>query len=186
MRASSAWRPVTRSLLGVGRKPERADPILRVFARGAILLTVTMPFLSCGGQRPSNLGVSDSRLAPCPSSPNCVSSDASDAAHRVPALRLAAPPSEAWRGARDALSELPRTRIVEERSDYLHAECRSALLGFVDDLELQLRASEGVIAIRSASRLGYSDLGVNRRRVERLRASLIRRGVVRSSVEAGA
>jgi uncharacterized protein (DUF1499 family) len=64
-------------------------------------------------------------------------------------------------------------------SDYLHAECASAVFGFVDDLELQLRASEGRIAVRSASRLGRSDLGVNRRRVEALRSELARQGVVR-------
>jgi uncharacterized protein (DUF1499 family) len=68
---------------------------------------------------------------------------------------------------------------VNETPGYLHAECRSALFGFVDDLELHLRVSEGVIAVRSASRLGYSDLGVNRRRVEILRTSLINRGMVR-------
>jgi uncharacterized protein (DUF1499 family) len=77
------------------------------------------------------------------------------------------------------VSELSRTRIVTETADYLHAECRSALLGFVDDLELHLRPDEGIIAVRSASRLGYSDLGVNRRRVEGLRTSLIERGVLR-------
>jgi uncharacterized protein (DUF1499 family) len=75
--------------------------------------------------------------------------------------------------------ELPRTRIVKETEDYLHAECRSALFRFVDDLELQLRPSESIIAVRSASRLGYSDLGVNRRRVEGLRESLTRLGVLR-------
>ncbi len=75
--------------------------------------------------------------------------------------------------------ELPRARIVEETEDYLHAECRSALFGFVDDLELQLRPSESIIAVRSASRLGYSDFGVNRRRVEALRESLAGRGVLR-------
>jgi len=68
---------------------------------------------------------------------------------------------------------------VKETSDYLHAECRSAWFGFVDDLELHLRPSEASIAVRSASRLGYSDLGVNRRRVEDLRASLIGRQVLR-------
>ena len=74
---------------------------------------------------------------------------------------------------------MPRTRVVERLDDHLHAECRSRLLGFVDDLELELRPEEGLIAVRSASRLGYSDLGVNRRRVETLRAELRRRGVVR-------
>ena len=66
-----------------------------------------------------------------------------------------------------------------ETDDYLHAECRSALFGFVDDLELHLRASDGIIAVRSASRLGYGDLGVNRRRVESLRSALARQDMVR-------
>jgi uncharacterized protein (DUF1499 family) len=69
--------------------------------------------------------------------------------------------------------------IVTDSAGYLHAECESAVFGFVDDLELHLRPDEGVIAVRSASRLGYSDVGANRRRVERLRAMLTRLGVVR-------
>jgi uncharacterized protein (DUF1499 family) len=69
--------------------------------------------------------------------------------------------------------------VVEEATNYLHAQCASALFGFVDDLELHLRASANLIAVRSASRVGHSDMGVNRRRVERLRAALRARGVVR-------
>ena len=153
--------------------------IFRIFAIGAVLLISSMSLVSCSGKRPSSLGVSDSGLAPCPSSPNCVSSDARDSTHKISPFQLDVSPTKAWRVARKLVSELPRTRIVNETSDYLHAECRSALLGFVDDLELHLRPSEGVIAIRSAARLGYSDFGVNRRRVEVLRASLISRGMIR-------
>ena len=131
-----------------------------------------------GGSR-SNLGVRDGRLAPCPASPNCVSSDARDAEHAVEPLRLAQPAEKAWRNIREAVASLPRTAFVVETEDYLHAECRSALLGFVDDLELHLRPAEGIVAVRSASRLGYSDLGVNRKRVEELRAALRARGVLR-------
>ena len=146
----------------------------RFFATGVIILIVAMSILSCAGKRPS-LGVSDSRLTPCPLSPNCVSSDARGSVHEIPPLQLGADPAEAWQIASELVSELPRTQIVKETSDYLHAECRSAVFGFVDDLELYLRASEGIIAVRSASRLGYSDFGVNRRRVEALRTSLINR-----------
>jgi uncharacterized protein (DUF1499 family) len=118
-------------------------------------------------------------LAPCPASPNCVSSDAADATHKVDAYLLAAAPDDAWRALREEVARMPRTKLREATADHLHAECRSAWLGFVDDLELRLRASENLIAVRSASRVGYSDLGVNRRRVERLREALRRRGVVR-------
>lgn len=61
---------------------------------------------------------------------------------------------------------------------YLHAECRSALFGFVDDLELQLRTGDRLVAVRSASRLGYYDFGVNRRRIEHLRAILTQNNIL--------
>jgi uncharacterized protein (DUF1499 family) len=138
-----------------------------------------MALLSCAGKRPANLGVSDARLAPCPGSPNCVSSDAGDEAHTVEPLALAVPAEEAWPRVREALAALPRTRVVTDESGYLHAECTSLLMGFVDDLELHLRADDRVIAVRSASRVGHSDIGVNRRRVEDLRDRLRAAGVVR-------
>ena len=137
-----------------------------------------MPIFSYSGKRPSNLGVSDGRLASCPSSPNCVSSDSSDTAHRVEAFSLSGSPDAAWSVLREEVASLPRVTVVEEAANYFHAECASALFGFVDDLELHLRASENLVAVRSASRVGYSDLGVNRRRVERLREVLRARGVV--------
>lgn len=145
---------------------------------GVICLVCTLSIFACGGERPSHLGISAVGLAPCPSSSNCVSSDASDADHRVEAFALAAPANDAWRIIREEVANLPRTTVVDETADYLHAECASSLFGFVDDLELHLRASGKVVAIRSASRVGYSDLGANRRRVERLRESLRERGIV--------
>ena len=130
------------------------------------------------GRKPRDLGVHDSRLGDCPSSPNCVCSDASRDSHRVEAFRLAKAPAEAWRLVRESVERLPRTRVISDTGTYLHAECRSALFGFVDDLELQLRVDEGLVAVRSASRIGYSDLGVNRERVRALRRELVRRAVV--------
>ncbi len=153
--------------------------IPRIFIIGTVLLITTMPLLSCSGKLPSNLGISDSRLGFCPSSPNCISSEDHDGSHKIAPFQLVKPADEVWRVTRELVSKLPRTRIVTETTDYLHAECRSFLFGFVDDLELQLRPADGVIAIRSAARLGYSDFGVNRRRVESLRAELLSRGMVR-------
>jgi uncharacterized protein (DUF1499 family) len=108
-----------------------------------------------------------------------VSSDAADGAHRVEPFVLFASPEYAWQVIREEVGALPRTTVIKETANYLHAECSSALFGFVDDLELHLRPSANIVAIRSASRLGYSDLGVNRRRVEELREVLRARGVVR-------
>ena len=138
-----------------------------------------MPLLNLSGKRPDDLGVTNGRLAPCPSSPNCVSSDAGQDSHRVEAFRIDAPAVTAWEAVRETVAALPRTKVVTDTGEYLHAECASPLLGFVDDLELHLRPLEGVIAVRSASRIGYSDLGVNASRVEDLRERLERRKVIR-------
>jgi uncharacterized protein (DUF1499 family) len=124
------------------------------------------------GKRPADLGVNGGRLAPCPASPNCVCSDDADAQHGVAPLRFAAAAGESWAAARQAVLSLPRSRVLTESADYLHAECASAFFGFVDDLELHLRPREGIIAVRSASRVGYSDFGVNRRRIETIRSAL--------------
>jgi uncharacterized protein (DUF1499 family) len=98
----------------------------------------------------------------------------------VAPFALRVPAEQAWPAARSAVANLPRTQIVDETSDYLHAESRSRIFGFVDDLELQIRPAENSVAVRSASRLGYGDLGVNRRRVETLRSELIRQDILRS------
>lgn len=146
-----------------------------------LFLSLTLPLFSCAGAKPNDLGVKDARLAPCPESPNCVSSDAEDSSHFIPAFQFAASASapEAWRAARSVVAKLPRTTIVTETDDYLHAECRSAFFGFVDDLELHLRPEQNIIAVRSAARLGRSDFGVNRKRVETVRALLIKQGAFR-------
>jgi uncharacterized protein (DUF1499 family) len=138
-----------------------------------------MSLFSCSGTRPINLGIKDGRLASCPSSPNCVSSDAADSAHSIAAFELLVPPADGWRALRALLEELPRTKIISANEDYIHAECSSAVFGFVDDLELHLRSAQNSIAVRSASRLGHSDFGVNRKRAENLRGLLARQGVIR-------
>ena len=92
---------------------------------------------------------------------------------------LARPADEAWVATREAVASLPGTAIVESTSDYLHAESTSPLMRYVDDLELHLRADAGRIAVRSASRTGWSDMGANRERVWELRRSLKSRGVIR-------
>lgn len=137
------------------------------------------PLFSCAGKVSESLELRGSALSPCPASPNCVSSDAPDPAHQVSAFSLTVPTEAAWQAVGLAVSALPRTKIVVDTGQFLHAECRSAVLRFVDDLELHLRPGEGQIAVRSAARHGYSDFGVNRRRVETLRQALVSTGVVK-------
>ena len=114
-------------------------------------------------RRPDNLGVKDGRLAPPRRTPNCVSSqaDPADAEHYIAPIRgdLAA--------ARRAVESLPRSRVIRADANYLYAEFRSKLLGYVDDVEFYFDGA--LLQVRSASRLGRKDFGVNRRRVEALR-----------------
>jgi uncharacterized protein (DUF1499 family) len=136
-------------------------------------------FVACSSDRPDDLGTAEGRFRPCAPTPNCVSSDAADSDRQVAPLHLAVPEAKAWAAATQAVSRLKGARIVERTESYLHAECTSPMLGFIDDLQLQLRPAEGLIAVRSASRVGHWDLGVNRRRVERLRRVLLDQEVVR-------
>lgn len=136
-----------------------------------------MPFAR-SAHSDANTILQGGQLPRCPPSPNCVCSDHHDSEHHVPPFALLAPAEQAWEAVRQAVMQLPRTRIVAEGRGYLHAECRSAVFRFVDDLQLQLREQEGIIAVRSASRLGHSDFGVNRKRVETLRAALAARNAI--------
>lgn len=114
------------------------------------------------------LGVHDGGLAACPATPNCVSSFAGDGRHKVEPLPLDGDPAAAMARLRRLIDETPRTRVVDATDRYLHAEAKSLVWGYVDDLEVLIDAGGGKIHFRSASRTGYSDLGVNRRRVRRL------------------
>ncbi|MFN6515937.1 MAG: DUF1499 domain-containing protein [Nostoc sp. CreGUA01] len=122
------------------------------------------------GKRPNNLGVSNGKLAPCPNSPNCVSSQSTDTVHQIAPLTFTSTPEQAIANLKKIIESLPRTKIISESPDYLYAEFKSALLGFVDDVEFYLDKNANVMQVRSASRLGQSDLGVNRKRIETIRA----------------
>jgi uncharacterized protein (DUF1499 family) len=113
--------------------------------------------------------VAGGRLAPCPDKPNCVCTQSSDARHRIEPLTYTGSAEEAMTRLRDVLLARPRVRIVTQTESYLHAECTSRLFRFVDDVELLIDREAKVIHFRSASRVGHSDLGVNRRRMEEIR-----------------
>ncbi|MBV8032730.1 MAG: DUF1499 domain-containing protein [Betaproteobacteria bacterium] len=126
------------------------------------------------GRRPANLGAKDGRLAPPKRTPNCVSSqaDPADAEHYVAPIAFAGTDGEAMAAARRAIASMERSTIVSESPGYLYAEFRSKLLGYVDDLELLFDGPGQRFHVRSASRLGRRDFGVNRKRVEALRERL--------------
>ena len=124
---------------------------------------------SCSGTRPANLGVQNGMLAPCPSTPNCVSSQSKDPEHAVASLTYQSSSTEAMAKLKRIVLAMPRTVIVTETPAYLHAEFTSAVMRFVDDVEFSLDETAKAIQVRSASRLGRSDFGVNRKRVEEIR-----------------
>lgn len=156
--------------------------MMRNRRQSAIVMLILITGLllgSCIESRPAGaLGITESHLMPCPATPNCVSSDSRDTEHQVAPFTIKASAAEVWSVARKLIAELPRTQIVSATPEYIHAECRSALFGFVDDLELHLRPADRTIAIRSAARSGYYDFGVNRQRVEDLRSTLVKQGFV--------
>ena len=88
--------------------------------------------------KPSHLGVIDGKLRECPSSPNCVSSESSDAAHRVVPIEFTGPVADAREQLIHIVGQLPRTRLVAEQENYLHFECRSKIFRFIDDLEFYI------------------------------------------------
>lgn len=115
------------------------------------------------------LGAVDGRLAECPDRPNCVSSQAAQSGHYIEPLPIATSSEESLRMLTVIIESMPRAHIVSAAEEYLHVECHSLVFGFVDDVEFVVDGSAGVIHCRSASRVGHSDLGVNRKRIEAIR-----------------
>ena len=124
-----------------------------------------IPFISaCAGEPPQNIGVTESRLAPCPESPNCVSSFDTKAPHSIKPIKADLEKIE------KTLASLNNANIVNRSNNYMRAEFKSRLMGYVDDVEFLYDEIENISHVRSASRVGYSDLGTNRRRVEKIRS----------------
>jgi uncharacterized protein (DUF1499 family) len=112
------------------------------------------------------------RLVPCPDRPNCVSSQAADSEHAIAPIAMYRDPAAAMSDLADVIRAMHGATVIAAGPDYLHAEFASTVFGFVDDVEFVPDASANVIHVRSAARLGASDFGVNRRRVETIRVTL--------------
>jgi len=145
---------------------KRPQPVLVAIPILVLLLA------GCATLPPRGLSEPGAGLAPCPASPNCVSTEAADARHAMAPIAYTATAEDAQAHARMALEAEPRTRIVIERPGYLRAEARSRIFRFVDDVEVVVDSAARVIRFRSASRVGYSDLGVNRARMQRFTTRL--------------
>ncbi len=140
-------------------------------------LLILLLLSGCASQ-PAPDQAEPSRLAPCPSSPNCAST-AQSSTDPIDTPILAIPAEQAWPAVIAAVNKLPRTTITHQGRNYLRAESRSWLFRFTDDLEIIMDAGNHQLAMRSASRLGYSDLGVNARRLQTLIDHLQSQGIVK-------
>jgi len=139
---------------------------LKIIIGGIIML---FGISGCSGSRPENLGLKNKLLAPCPQSPNCVLSQASDEKHGTQPLAYTGSLEVAKERLSQLLMSLENARLITQNGDYWHVEFTSRWLRFVDDVEFYFVESEPLIHLRSASRLGYSDFGANRKRVEKIR-----------------
>ena len=153
--------------------------VVALIAAAVVLALVGLAVMSRSGKPP---GLVEGRLAPCPASPNCVVSEAgTDAAHHVAPFTVpGGAEEEAFRALEEVIGEMGGM-VETRREGYLAATFSSTVFGFVDDFEARLDAAEGVLHVRSASRVGRSDLGVNRQRVQRIRAGLSGRVVAHGS-----
>jgi uncharacterized protein (DUF1499 family) len=139
-----------------------------------------MSVAACGGEPPETLGLTeDGTLPPCPETPNCVHTgmrhpQGTEPIYLTDAVEL----GELMRRLRSVVDAMPRMTIITVDARYLHAEERSRVFRFVDDMEMVVTADRELV-VRSASRVGRSDLGVNGRRLERLRRRLAEAGLLR-------
>ncbi|HTI68852.1 MAG TPA: DUF1499 domain-containing protein [Candidatus Limnocylindria bacterium] len=135
-----------------------------------VVVVVGLGVLSAMSNAPT-LGATDGQLTPCPARPNCVCSmDPEAKSGPITPLAFTGDPTEALQRLKKAVLTLPRMRLIEESQGYLRFEATSRIFRFRDDVEFLLDEKAQVIHVRSASRVGYGDMGVNRARVEKIRA----------------
>ncbi|HMV41961.1 MAG TPA: DUF1499 domain-containing protein [Leptospiraceae bacterium] len=129
---------------------------------------------NCAGTRPTNLGVNNGKLLPCPATPNCVSSqsDPTDNEHYILPYKYSVDTNLAFTQLKTLLEKQDRVKIINSNDTYINAEFTSLLMRFVDDVEFYFDEKEKMVHIRSASRLGKGDMGVNRKRMELIRKEL--------------
>ncbi|MCF8178664.1 MAG: DUF1499 domain-containing protein [Sulfuritalea sp.] len=123
------------------------------------------------GSRPDGLGVHEGRLKPAPLTPNCVNSQSAEGYSVIAPIAYTGDGKAAMKRLNALISRMTTARVIEFKPNYLYAEFSSKWLGFVDDVEFYLDEADGHIQVRSASRLGGKDFGVNRKRVESIRAT---------------
>ena len=134
------------------------------------VIVIIFVFSCCLAGEPDNLGLKNQMLSPCPGTPNCVSSQEKNSQHRIQPITFEGSLELAKEKLHRVINSMRGTRIISQEDVYWHVEFTSQLLRFIDDLEFNFDESQSLIHVRSASRQGYWDFGVNRRRVETIRS----------------
>ena len=135
-------------------------------------ITILLGLNGCTGTRPNDLGLKEQSLKACPEKPNCVSSFATSDEHKIAPLALPKPIDEAKTLLKRTISGVSNAELIGESDNYLYYEFTSSIMRYVDDVEFYFTGQNGLVHVRSASRLGYSDMGANRKRIEMIRSRL--------------
>jgi uncharacterized protein (DUF1499 family) len=143
--------------------------VLAIALTGVLLSVAGLVLLSLGSPPPTGIGVRNGVLAGCEDTPNCVSSSASSPANRMPPLAFDGDPTVAMQILRNVIADMDGANLVSVKDGYIYCEFTTPLFRFVDDAQFLLDREQSVIQFRSASRIGYSDLGLNRRRMTQIR-----------------
>ena len=158
--------------MNLGMSTETSVIVVVVVCMAIIpVLIVRLAVLSARAQRPKNLGLVQGQFVPCPAKPNCVSTHSTSPQHASSPIRFSGSAIEAFARLQTIVKQQPRAQIITAANGYLHVEFTSRIFHFVDDVQFLFDENQRVIHFRSSSRSGYSDLGVNRRRMESLRTT---------------
>ncbi len=146
--------------------------VLRKITLVIVLTLVSMMVLSMTAGKPTHLGLRNGELAPLPDRPNAVSTTAIRDSQKLPPIPWLHDVDGAIDAIKSTMDSRPRTKLVEQNGDYLRYEVQSLLFRFVDDVEFVVVPEDSAIQFRSASRVGYSDLGTNRKRMLEITTAL--------------
>lgn len=133
-----------------------------------LILVAGLALLSVTAKRPDHLGIHDGRLAGCPDTPNCVASYAQQKSQKMDPIPFDGSTEGAISQLKDVIEEMPRSRLISSDENYLHVEFSTAVFRFTDDVEFLIDSANSVIHFRAASRVGHSDLGANRKRMNKI------------------
>ena len=131
-------------------------------------LTIVFMTFGCSKQPPDHMQFTEGNLSPCPNRPNCVSTQSHDSRHAMPPLPFLGTKDQSKNRIIEIIKGMERSKIIDTSDSYIHAQFRTRFLRFIDDVEFLFDDAARLVHFRSASRLGYYDFGLNRRRMSEI------------------